>query len=182
MNIAQPRNYAHFHNAPFVRWRRQATSRRPSASDAPADDIYDNKPKVWEYFVEGAADLMMENLNNPRRLVDGLLASTTTSASQAKKFTHPQTRPTAAAATPSSPSGNRRRPSSCASAARRRRYYWHEVLLPYPRGELAATTDSTDKLVVLTRDEVEITGAAAATHGVLPRPLLSQKCTVCLRT
>ena len=52
-------------------------------------------------------------------------------------------------------------------------YYWHEVLLPDLRGELVATTDSTDQLVVLTKavkvDDVEITSAAAATHGVLPK-------------
>jgi len=52
-------------------------------------------------------------------------------------------------------------------------YYWHEVLLSDLSGELVATTDSTDQLVVLTKavkvDDVEITNAAAATHGVLPK-------------
>ena len=173
LNIAQLRNYAQFHNIPFVRWRRQLDL-STALGDAPVDDIYDNEPNLWEYFVEGATGLMMENVNPPRHLVNG-----TPCIYDHLRFPNDET------------------PAALDTAYRSRRYcevtleeapealvmrvgctpevpyYWHEVLLPDLRGELVATTDSTDQLVVLTKavkvDDVEITSAAAATHGVLPK-------------
>jgi len=70
LNIAQLRNNAQFHNVPFVRWRRQL-GLSTALGDAPVDDIYDNEPDLWEYFVEGAPGLMMENVNPPRHLANG---------------------------------------------------------------------------------------------------------------
>ena len=173
LNVAQLHNYAQFHGLPVVRWRRQLDL-ATALGDAPVDEIYDNEPNLWDYFVEGAPGLMAENMNPPRHLVNG-----TPCLFDHLRFAGGEVPAALEAAygrgtygvvtLDEAPEAIVVRVGSTSDDP----YYWHEIALPDLREELVAAADAADQLVVLTlaakTDDVEITSAVAATHGVLSK-------------
>jgi hypothetical protein len=73
LNMLQLVRFAEYFDLPLFRWRKPLPNYPVTASmsDAEVDDLYENEPNMWNYFVEGAPGLLTENIKSTRGLVNG---------------------------------------------------------------------------------------------------------------
>ena len=70
INRLQIERFAKFFNLPLVRWRLELYNNAVLADVDDIDDIYDNEPTLWGYFVRGAPCLLTKQIKSVRRLVN----------------------------------------------------------------------------------------------------------------
>ena len=72
INEMQIERFARYFGLPLVRWRTVlAKPEELIRLDDDVDLFYDAEPGLWEYFVEGAPVLLMDNIKSTRGLVNG---------------------------------------------------------------------------------------------------------------
>ncbi len=70
INISQLKSFAKTFNLPIIRWRCELVDGdilQPNIRD----ELYENEPNLWCYFVEGAPVLLLETISSVRMLVNG---------------------------------------------------------------------------------------------------------------
>ncbi len=73
LNVRQIRAFAEYFELPLIKWRKPLPHMPVTAdlSEDEIDELYENEPNLWHYFVEGAPGLMTEALNSTRALANG---------------------------------------------------------------------------------------------------------------
>ncbi len=70
INLHQTRAFAKAFNLPLIRWRCILVEGEYLQRGV-MDELYDNEPNLWCYFVEGAPVLLLETISSVRSLVNG---------------------------------------------------------------------------------------------------------------
>jgi len=72
LNRLQATNFAKIHDIPLVVWRRKIKNRwLDTCDESTINELYENEPGAWEYFVRGAPAMLNENIQPTKYLANG---------------------------------------------------------------------------------------------------------------
>ena len=71
INLAQLRAFAAEFNLPLVRWRLELVDEEAFGDGSVREQLYEEEPNLYGYFVEGAPVHLLETIKSVRKLVNG---------------------------------------------------------------------------------------------------------------